>query len=105
MQDGIGVMTMNRPDKRNALDGAMREKIADVLRRVWQDAAIKALLLTGQGMPSAPGGAHATDRPAKSNALSADLLVDLARRLRRLGARQELDLLVLKGGGPQSLSR
>ncbi len=56
VQDGIGVLTMNRPDKRNALDGTMREEIADVLRRVRQDAAIKTLLLTGAGGAFCAGG-------------------------------------------------
>jgi 2-(1,2-epoxy-1,2-dihydrophenyl)acetyl-CoA isomerase len=56
LQDGIGVLTLNRPEKRNALDGTMRAEIADVVSRVRQDGAVKALLLTGAGGAFCAGG-------------------------------------------------
>ncbi|GGG40889.1 enoyl-CoA hydratase [Caldovatus sediminis] len=56
VQDGIGVLTMNRPEKRNALDLAMREEIADAVRRARQDAAVKVLLLAGAGGAFCAGG-------------------------------------------------
>jgi 2-(1,2-epoxy-1,2-dihydrophenyl)acetyl-CoA isomerase len=54
--DGIGVLTLNRPDKRNALDVTMREEIAEVLRIARRDPGIKALLLTGAGGAFCAGG-------------------------------------------------
>jgi 2-(1,2-epoxy-1,2-dihydrophenyl)acetyl-CoA isomerase len=56
VEDGIGVLTMNRPEKRNALDVTMREEIADVVGRARRDAAVKALLLTGAGGSFSAGG-------------------------------------------------
>ena len=56
LDDGIGTLTLNRPDKRNALDGTMREEIADVLGRIRRDPSVKAVLLTGAGSAFCAGG-------------------------------------------------
>lgn len=67
VEDGIGVLTMNRPEKRNALDVTMREEIADVVLRVRRDAAVKALLLTGAGGAFCAGGDLAALGEARSD--------------------------------------
>lgn len=45
----IGTLTLNRPDKLNALIGTMREDIVDGLDRLGNDAAVRTVLLTGAG--------------------------------------------------------
>ncbi|MGH6899239.1 MAG: 2-(1,2-epoxy-1,2-dihydrophenyl)acetyl-CoA isomerase PaaG [Geminicoccaceae bacterium] len=47
--DGVATITLNRPDKLNALNGAMHLELARALDRVETDAAVRAVLLTGAG--------------------------------------------------------
>ena len=49
VKDEIAVVTMNRPEARNALDITMREEIADVTLRIRDDESLKAMVLTGAG--------------------------------------------------------
>lgn len=47
--DGIGVITLNRPEKRNAISIQMRQEISACLKN-WKDvAAIGAVIFTGAG--------------------------------------------------------
>lgn len=50
------VLTMNRPDQRNALDYAMREAFAAAVAEVRDDAAVRAIVLTGAGGHFCAGG-------------------------------------------------
>lgn len=50
------VLTMNRPDQRNALDPAMRESFAAALAEVRDDAEVRAVVLTGAGGHFCAGG-------------------------------------------------
>ncbi|MCG2635125.1 MAG: enoyl-CoA hydratase/isomerase family protein [Gammaproteobacteria bacterium] len=56
LQDGVAILTLNRPDQRNALDMDMRTEIGDVVTRVRQDDDVKALLITGAGGAVWAGG-------------------------------------------------
>jgi len=47
--DGIGTLTLNRPDRLNSFNTRMHEEVAAVLERAESDAAIRALLITGAG--------------------------------------------------------
>jgi 2-(1,2-epoxy-1,2-dihydrophenyl)acetyl-CoA isomerase len=69
--DGVGVLTLNRPDKRNALDLTMREEIADVVLRVRRDAAVKAMIIAGSGGSFCAGGDLAALSGAKMDAAAA----------------------------------
>ncbi|MEW6388413.1 MAG: enoyl-CoA hydratase [Thermodesulfobacteriota bacterium] len=48
-EEGVAVLTFNRPDKMNALNPRMRSELAEALDRVSRDPEIRVLLLTGQG--------------------------------------------------------
>lgn len=54
--DAVATMTLNRPDKRNAMSDDMRTEFIDALERVAADKAIKALVLTGAGKGFCAGG-------------------------------------------------
>ena len=56
VQDSIATLTLNRPDKRNAMSDDMRTEFIDALERVAADKAIKALVLTGAGKGFCAGG-------------------------------------------------
>ena len=47
--DGHAVLTLNRPDKRNALSVALRDAISDALDSLTNDETIKCVVFTGAG--------------------------------------------------------
>lgn len=49
VSDGIGRITFNRPQARNAFTFAMYERLAAICEKVNEDHSIKALILTGAG--------------------------------------------------------
>ena len=53
---GIATLTLNRPDKRNAMSDAMRGQFIEALEHVAADKAIRALVLTGAGKGFCAGG-------------------------------------------------
>jgi enoyl-CoA hydratase/carnithine racemase len=56
VSDRIATLTLNRPDKRNAMSDAMRSEFIDALESVTADKAIRALVLTGAGKGFCAGG-------------------------------------------------
>jgi len=52
----IAVLTLNRPDSRNAIDDAMREALLERLDAVEQDPGLRALVITGAGKCFSAGG-------------------------------------------------
>ncbi|HEX9718943.1 MAG TPA: enoyl-CoA hydratase/isomerase family protein, partial [Ramlibacter sp.] len=53
---GIATLTLNRPDKRNAISDDMRTEFVDALERIGADKAIRALVVTGAGKGFCAGG-------------------------------------------------
>ena len=47
VEQGIATLTLNRPDKRNAMSDGMRTEFIHALEHITADKAIKALVLTG----------------------------------------------------------
>lgn len=47
--DGIALLTVRRPEKRNALNAALIEELAEAFERTRESAEIRALILTGAG--------------------------------------------------------
>jgi enoyl-CoA hydratase/carnithine racemase len=47
--DGVADVRMNRPDKRNALDGAMFQGLADVGEQLKTEPGVRAVVLSGEG--------------------------------------------------------
>ena len=56
VQSGIATLTLNRPDKRNAMSDDMRTEFIHALEHVAADRAIRALVLTGAGKGFCAGG-------------------------------------------------
>ena len=48
-QQGVTVLTLNRPDKLNAIDGAMLESLGQCLTQIETDADCRAVVVTGAG--------------------------------------------------------
>ena len=49
VEDGVAVLTMNRPDRRNALSEAMVDALARTLATVERDDSVGCVVLTGAG--------------------------------------------------------
>ncbi len=49
VDEGIGWVTLNRPEKRNAMSPTMNREMRDVLETLEVDDAVKVLVLTGAG--------------------------------------------------------
>jgi enoyl-CoA hydratase len=47
--DGVVTLTLNRPEKRNALSIALRDEISDALDGLAADEAVKVVVVTGAG--------------------------------------------------------
>jgi enoyl-CoA hydratase len=47
VKDGVGRITFNRPETRNAFTFAMYERLAEICRQATADSSVKVLLLTG----------------------------------------------------------
>src|SRR3954471_24496607 len=72
VDDGVAVVTMNRPERRNALTVEMLDALGRVLADVERDDAVGAVVLTGAGGAFCAGGdvkAFAADvgRPAAAD--------------------------------------
>src|SRR5438105_5214370 len=46
---GIGTITLNRPEKRNAMTYAMLGEFTDAVRRAGADDSARAVIVTGSG--------------------------------------------------------
>lgn len=49
LQEEIGIITLNRPEKRNALDSEMVKEITTKLEELEKDSAVKVVVITGEG--------------------------------------------------------
>lgn len=56
VQDGVAVLTLNAPARRNALSPAMRAALRDALQSAIDDRTVRAIVLTGAGGNFSAGG-------------------------------------------------
>ncbi|MGH6990197.1 MAG: 2-(1,2-epoxy-1,2-dihydrophenyl)acetyl-CoA isomerase PaaG [Stellaceae bacterium] len=83
--DGVGTLTLNRPDKLNAFNDQLHLDIADVINQVENDKNIRALVITGAGRGFC-SGADLTQRIAPGSGAGDALDQHYHPRLRRLKA-------------------
>ena len=67
IREHTGILTLNRPDRLNALDTVMREEIADAVHQAEYDPAVWTLIVTGSGR----GFCSGADLKARAQAESA----------------------------------
>lgn len=53
---GVATLTLNRPELHNAMNGLMWDEGRDAVRRLQGDAAVRAVVLTGNGKSFCSGG-------------------------------------------------
>ncbi len=54
--DGIALITLNRPEKRNAVNNQMHQELEDIFVDLANDDAVRAVVLTGAGPAFCAGG-------------------------------------------------
>ena len=84
VDDGVAVLTMNRPERRNALSPAMLDALARVLREVELDEEVGCVVLTGAGGAFCSGG----DVKAMAEGAGADLAFDTRVHRQRINQRE-----------------
>ena len=65
--DGIGRITFNRPEARNALTFRMYESLAEILREAENDSSVRVLILTGVGDKAFAAGTDISEFKAFSS--------------------------------------
>ena len=86
IEDGIATLTMNRPEARNAFTREMMDALSEALPRLALDPAVRLVVLTGAGRPSAPA---ATSR-ASRDAAGAPAAMSFDTKVTDLRARMEV---------------
>jgi enoyl-CoA hydratase len=76
LENGIFTITINRPDKLNAINKQVMLDLNDVIQEVEKNAAIKAVILTGSGQKGFVAGADISEFVG----LNSGEGMDLARR-------------------------
>jgi enoyl-CoA hydratase len=89
VQDGVGLVTVNRPKALNALDSRTIEELSQVVEAARNDAALRALVVTGAGDKAFVAGADISQM-AGLTALEARRFADLGHRT--LAALEALDV-------------
>src|SRR3989337_1635349 len=54
--DGVAVVTLNRPEKRNAVNDQMHQELEDIFVDLSNDDEVRAIVLTGAGAAFCAGG-------------------------------------------------
>jgi 2-(1,2-epoxy-1,2-dihydrophenyl)acetyl-CoA isomerase len=49
IEEGVGTLTLDRPDRLNAFAGRMRQEIADAVAELAEDDAVRVVVITGAG--------------------------------------------------------
>jgi enoyl-CoA hydratase len=88
LTDGIARITVNRPDKLNALNAIVIAELGDAVTRIETDSAVRGVILTGAGPKAFVAGAdigELTDQGATGGRSRALAGQQVFRRLERCG--------------------
>ena len=80
VKDGVAVLTLNRPDRLNAMSRPMLDALLEALPRLAEDPAVGVVVLTGAGRGFCAGGD--VKAMAEGNELSGQTMEEKAQALR-----------------------
>ena len=80
VKDGVAVLTLNRPDRLNAMSRPMLDALLEALPRLAEDPAVGVIVLTGAGRGFCAGGD--VKAMAEGNELGGQTMEDRAQALR-----------------------
>jgi enoyl-CoA hydratase len=76
--EGIATVTLNRPQAMNALNRALRQRLAEVMRQVDADDMVRAVILTGAGERAFTAGLDLKELGSEAGALGSANATDPA---------------------------
>jgi 2-(1,2-epoxy-1,2-dihydrophenyl)acetyl-CoA isomerase len=65
-KDGVGIVTLNRPEKLNAITHAMLRRLNELIEEIKKDDKVRAVILTGKGRAFSAGTDISDDVPVMS---------------------------------------
>lgn len=77
LRDEVAIVTLSRPEARNALDVPMRQELAAIVAEIRDDDRVKAMILTGAGGVFCAGGDMRGLNEQRSSAQSYKRIADL----------------------------
>jgi len=86
VEDGVAVLTINRPERRNALSPVMLEALATALREAEENDDVGCVVLTGAGGAFCAGGDVKAMAERQGDGMDYDALVARQRRSHRATA-------------------
>lgn len=89
ISDGIATLTLNRPEKLNAVNYAMADRLVALLDALETEDRVRALILTGAGERAFSAGADIVEFSASVRQGPAVALRDFVRRGQAMTARLE----------------
>ena len=97
-RDGaLAVLSVNRPEARNALDGETLDALHDAFVTIERDAAVRCVIVTGAGDKAFAAGADIKEM-ADAGPSAAEALVDHAHRLGDLLEASRLPVIAAVNG-------
>jgi enoyl-CoA hydratase/carnithine racemase/enamine deaminase RidA (YjgF/YER057c/UK114 family) len=82
VRDGVAVVTLNRPERNNGMNGDLEVAFLQRLQQAAEDPAARAIVITGAGKAFCPGADLSGGPRASSEPLpNTKLPVDVARRI------------------------
>ena len=61
IEDGISTITINRPDKLNAINKTVMDELSKAVDEVYNNTAIRAAIITGSGSKAFVAGADISE--------------------------------------------
>lgn len=82
-RDGVGTLTLNRPEKLNAFAGSMRQEISAAVRSMAEDDGVRVLVITGAGRAFCAGAdiGYMRELTARRDVEAFRALVDAGREV------------------------
>jgi enoyl-CoA hydratase/carnithine racemase len=96
-QGAVRVLTLNRPEKRNALNTELTEELLDALRAAENDNSVAAIVLTGAG-PGFCAGADLTEFKDLQNEDLAEKRAELTMQLHLVFSRMRKPVITAING-------
>ncbi len=97
VSDGIALVTVNRPDKLNALNSEVVSELGDAFARIESDAAIRGSILTGAGEKAFVAGADIGMLAAQTPVEARQMSVTGRSILRRLETMPKPSIAAING--------
>lgn len=101
VRDGVAVLTMRAPERRNALTVGMAQAMVDACEQIDADPAVGAVIVTGEGAYFCAGGDRATLAKAGKDPSDPAAYKDLTtiyHAFARVGALEPPTIAAIRGG-------